>query len=281
MVERARMQRKALGCRRWRVLALASGTMLCGAGVGQALADPQPVVFNGMPVQVIPTYPEVGLGNYTPPSTGTSSINGGSSTTSTGSGTATTTGDGSSALDTMTSQSWGLQAQQNAQALGVNPSALAATCVVESGCQNLYTASGSNTITGAFQMSNGTYNAALNEALAADPSLASSITSGTAGQQDPATQAVAAAQYLKDAATALQNYGVSDPTALDARAYYNFGPQTGIDIDTASSSEPMSTYLSSSTMSANGISSGETVGEWKASVAAKMGSAASSSILTG
>jgi hypothetical protein len=183
-------------------------------------------------------------------------------------------------LDTMTSQSWGLQAEQNAQALGVNPSALAATCVVESGCQNVYTASGSNTITGAFQMSNGTYNAALNEALAADPSLASSITSGMAGQQDPATQAVAAAQYLKDAATMLQSAGVSNPTALDTRAYYNFGPQSGAQIATADDTALMSTYVSSNAMQGNNISSTETVGEWKAGVAAKMGSAASAVVLT-
>ncbi len=42
-------------------------------------------------------------------------------------------------------------------------------------------------------MSNATYTAALNQALAQDPSLASNIVPGLAGQNDPATQSIAAA----------------------------------------------------------------------------------------
>ncbi|ARW49110.1 hypothetical protein S1001342_02820 (plasmid) [Acetobacter pasteurianus subsp. pasteurianus] len=172
-------------------------------------------------------------------------------------------------------------AAQNASALGVNPDALAATCVVESGCRNVYTANSNSSITGAFQMSNGTYNEALQKALASNPSLASTITNtGISGQQDPATQAVAAAQYLKDAATTLQNAGISNPTALDARAYYNFGPTAGQAIARATDDTPMSEFVSASHMASNGISSNETVGQWRANVASKMGSAASSPILS-
>lgn len=168
-------------------------------------------VPGGLPTHVNATYQEPGLGGWTPDTTGTAQATSGSGAVTQ---TATAGTSDSDALETLYQQSWGYAAAQNAEALGVNPSALAATCVVESGCQNLYTAGNGSTITGAFQMSNGTYSQTLEEALAAAPSLASSITSGTAGQQDPATQAVAAAQYLKDAATRLQHSGISNPTAL-------------------------------------------------------------------
>lgn len=218
------------------------------------------------------------MGGWTPPtSTTTRQISGSGSVVS----TTTTNGSSTDALQSMYSQSWGYAAAQNASALGVTPDALAATCVVESGCRNVYTANGNSSITGAFQMSNGTYNEALQKALASNPSLASSITNtGISGQQDPATQAVAAAQYLKDAATSLQNAGISNPTALDTRAYYNFGPQRGAQIATANDSALMSSYVPSNQLASNGISSGETVGQWKSSIAAKMGSAASSPILS-
>jgi len=123
----------------------------------------------------------------------------------------------------------------------------------------------------------------MQEALASNPSLAASLgDTGLSGQTDPATQAVAAAQYLKDAATSLEANGVSDPTALDARGYYNFGPSYGTSLAKADDSETMAAALSglsSSTLTANGISSGMTVGEWRASVAAKMGSSATAPIL--
>lgn len=218
------------------------------------------------------------MGGWTPPTSSTTQqISGSGSVVS----TTTSNGSGTDALQSMYSQSWGYAAAQNASALGVNPDALAATCVVESGCRNVYTANSNSSITGAFQMSNGTYNEALQKALASNPILASSITNtGVSGQQDPATQAVAAAQYLKDAATSLQNAGISNPTALDTRAYYNFGPQRGAQIATANDSALMSSYVPSNQLASNGISSGETVGQWKSSIAAKMGSAASSPILS-
>jgi len=62
-------------------------------------------------------------------------------------------------LDTFSS--WGGAAVSNATALGVNPSALAATCVAESGCQNVR---GSGTVAGAFQMTASTYTAMINVA---------------------------------------------------------------------------------------------------------------------
>jgi hypothetical protein len=245
---------------------------------------------NGVPVQIIPKYDEVGFGSFsmpTPVSTGlgAGSITGSAAATAsadtsgtTSTGTATAAGS-SSALDTMMSTSWGAQASQNATALGVNPSALAATCVVESGCQNV---SGTGSITGAFQMTGSTYTASMNAALQQDPNLASTAVSGIAGQNDPATQSIAAAEYLKQGAEYLQNNGDADPTVTDVRAYYNFGPAGGKAVANADPSDTMATTLpmySSSQLAANGITPGETVAQWQAGVAAKIGSAATQSAL--
>lgn len=258
-------------------------TLLVGVN-GVADASPSPVTMNGVPEQVIPAVPEVGLGNFSMP-TGTTSIGSDSSSTGTGSGSGDTSSGvdlSGSSYDTMMGRSWGALAASNAQTVGVNPVALAATCVVESGCQNV---SGSGNITGAFQMLNSTYTSSMAAALAAHPELASSTTSGLAGQNDPATQAIAAAQYLKQAAQNLQTNGVANPTVLDARGYYNFGPGYGSAVAKADGSSLMSETLggmSSSTLRANGISSTTTVQQWRDSVTAKIGaSTASQSVLLG
>ena len=168
----------------------------------------------------------------------------------------------------------------NAQLLGVNPSALAATCVVESGCQNV---SGYGTVAGAFQMTASTYTAMINAAVAQNPSLASQIVPGLAGQMDPATESIAASEYLLQANQYLQGQGIANPTVLDVRSYYNFGPSAGAAIANATDGQTMASLLanlSPSQLTANGITSGETVGQWRASVAAKIGNAASQSVLT-
>ena len=248
---------------------------------GLAGASPSPVTMNGVPEQVIPAVPEVGLGSFTMP-TGSTSIGSDSTSTGTGSdGTSSGVDLSGSSYDTMMSRSWGALAASNAQTLGVNPVAVAATCVVESGCQNVQ---GSGSITGAFQMMNSTYTSAMAAALAEHPELASSATSGLAGQNDPATQSIAAAEYLKQAAQQLQSAGVSNPTVLDVRGSYNFGPGNGALIAQATDDQLMSSVLSrmsASTLTANGISSTTTVGQWRSSVSTKMGSAATQSVLLG
>jgi hypothetical protein len=187
----------------------------------------------------------------------------------------------STALSTMLSQSWGAAAVSNATDLGVNPSALAATCVVESGCQNI---GGSGSVAGAFQMTAATYTAMINAALAQNPSLASSIVPGLAGQMDPATESIAASEYLLQGAQYLQSQGISNPSVLDVRGYYNFGPQGGAQIASASPDQTMASVLtgySAATLAANGITPGETVAQWQASVSSKIGNAASQSVLNG
>jgi hypothetical protein len=243
-----------------------------------AMADPQPQTISGVPQQIIPQAQEVGLPAFTIP-TGTVSILGGAGGTGGTSTGGTGTSTDSSSLDTMLSTPWGASAQQSSEALGVNATALAATCVVESGCQNV---AGTGSITGAFQMSASTFTSSLNAALAQDPSLAANIVPGLAGQNDPATEAIAAAEYLKQGAQYLQNNGISDPTTLQVRGYYNFGPGNGAALAQADDSQIMSSAMpsvSSSTLAANGITPAETVGQWRAGVAAKMGSAANQSVL--
>jgi hypothetical protein len=242
-----------------------------------ALAQTTSLLSGGPPVQVVPYVPEPGVPPLTiTPGTANpfagadgSGGSGSGGTSGTGGGTA---GD-SDALGTMLGQSWGLTAVSNATALGVNPSALAATCVVESGCQNV---AGSGTVAGAFQMTASTYTAMINAALAQNPDLASQIVPGLAGQMDPATESVAASEYLLQGAQYLQANGVSDPTVLDVRGYYNFGPAGGAAIANASPDATMSSVLynySAATLASNGVTPGETVAQWQASVAAKIGNA--------
>ena len=103
----------------------------------------------------------------------------------------------------MMAQDWGSQAADAAAAMGVSATALAATCVMESNCQNVGAASGSSA-TGAFQMINSTYTADISGAVAYDPDIAGSIVSGLAGQMDPATEAYAASYELRSDALLLQ-----------------------------------------------------------------------------
>ncbi len=255
-------------------------SLFCGMA---AVADPVPQTINGVPQQIIPQVAEVGLA-ISPFPTGSVSLFGGGATGSSATGGSAATGmpTGSSALDTMTATSWGAAAAQNAQALGVNASALAATCMVESGCQNLGDPGGAGSITGAFQMRASTYQSSLAAAVQQNPNLASNIVPGLAGQNDPATQAIAAAEYLKQGALQLRAAGISAPTALDVRGSYNFGPVNGVAIANADPSTAMSAVLqsmSANTLQKNGIAPGETVGQWRGAVSTKMGSAANAPVL--
>lgn len=193
-------------------------------------------------------------------------------------GTSATPDDGTT-LARMTAQPWGQQAADNASALGVNPVALAATCSLESNCRA--NPGGTGTISGAFQMSNGTYAQTVNEVRASNPDLAASITT----KNDPASQSIAAAQYLKDGAQALQAAGIANPSVLDVRGFYNYGPGNGATLANASGNQLMAstlTGLSAATLRANGITDSMTVGQWRAGIVNKIGeNAASQPVLKG
>ena len=198
---------------------------------------------------------------------------------SNGNGTATAASADGSALGTMMAQDWGNAAAGNASAMGVNPAALAATCVIESGCRNV---SGQGSVSGAFQMTDGTYTTDINKALQANPSLAGSAVSGLAGKMDPATQSIAAAQELKTAAQGLQAAGIANPTVLDTRGYYNFGARYGATLAQASDDQTMAALMptyTSAQLAGNGITPTTTVGQWRQSVTSKIGTAASQPVL--
>ena len=244
-----------------------------------ALADVQPETqTGGPPILPVPTFMETGLPNYTMP-VGTSSV---LPPAGPGTGTGTASPPGSSdALTTLDSRSWGALAASNATAMGVNPSAIAATCMLETGCQSI-AAVGGSTVSGAFQMTNGTYSADMMQALAQNPSLAGTIDTSLAGKMDPANQAIAAAQDLKNAAIALQAAGISNPTVLQTRGYFNFGASYGVPLARAPDDQLMASIMptySAAQLAANGISPSTTVGQWRQSVSAKIGSAASQQVL--
>jgi hypothetical protein len=234
------------------------------------------VTLNGPPIQVTPYVSEPGVPSVTITPGTANSLAGDGDPSGTDTGTGGTSAGSSDALNTLLAQPWGAEAVSEAEAVGVNPSALAATCVAESGCTNAGT---NGTATGAFQMQPAAFQDGLQTALAADPSLASQIVQGSAGESDPATEAIAAAGYLMQANTALTTAGVTDPSVLDARGYYNFGPNAGVQIAQAPGTALMSDYISPVAMQGNNISANETVAQWQASVSSVMGNAASQPLM--
>jgi hypothetical protein len=266
------------GGRRW--LSLVAG--VSGALAAQtASADPQVVLPNGLPVQVKPTYSEPGLPAFSFPTGGGSllggstgsvdTVNGGEGSTSAGGGSSGGSGD---AYNTMMSQSWGSAAASAAGAMGVSATALAATCAMESNCQNVG-ASGGGSASGAFQMINSTYTTDINGAVAYDPAISGSIVSGLAGQMDPTTEAYAASYELRTDALALQGDGITDPTVLQTRAVYQFGGNVGPDVAAANDSDNIAqiTGLSAASLAANGLTTSSTVGQWRQTIINKLGSA--------
>ena len=281
----SRMVHSRTGRRVFRAALLASAAVaLATASGGPAGAQVTATTMNGVPLLPIPTYEETGLPPFTMPSGATAldaSTPTDGSTTTGGDGTGTgSTGDGtgSQSMASMMSRSWGEAASQNAQTVGITPVALAATCQIEAGGCQTNPAASSTTITGTFQMLDSTYTAMMNSALARNPSLAANIVPGLAGKLDPATESIAAAEYLRQGAVSLQNYQVANPTVLDVRGYYNFGPGNAASIAQADDSALMSSQIRGLTdkqLLANGITAGvTTVGQWRAGVTSKVGATA-------
>jgi hypothetical protein len=156
----------------------------------------------------------------------------------------------------------------------VSATALAATCAMESNCQNVG-ASGGGSASGAFQMINSTYTADINGAVAYDPAISGTIVSGLAGQMDPATEAYAASYELRTDALTLENDGISDPTILQTRAMYQFGGTYGPRVAAADDSANIAqiTQLSPASLAANGLTASSTVGQWRQTIINKLGSA--------
>lgn len=273
------MERLRLDRSRGKLAALAAGVAAITM-TGMSASAQQAQTLNGAPIQmqpfvVEPGAPTVTVDPGTPnPFGGLDGGNGSGSSGDSGGGG----GSGSSdALSTLLGSSWGASAAANAQSLGVNASALAGMCVAESGCNSNVANNGS--FVGAFQMGPAAFQDGLRTALAANPALASQIVQGSAGINDPTTEAIAASGYLLQANTSLQNAGISNPTTLDARAYYNFGPTYGSAVAQSQPTATMASVLSASYLAPNGISPTETIAQWQASVSSKIGNASGQSIV--
>ncbi len=270
--------RKGMGDGRRRSGAALSvtGVLLAGAAWGQA----GPVRLDGVPEQIIPRVLDVGLGSFEiVPGTGV--VVGGTPAPGGGGGGEGVPAGASTALDVMSGRSWGEAATQNALAVGVNPSALAATCMVESGCQNVAAREGSR-IRGAFQMYDPTFEAGLTQAVAYNPALQGTIQRGVDGSMDPANQSISAAATLRNLAESLQRAGIANPTVLDVRGGFNFGAGYAAAIAQADDSQLMAGLMPAYTaqqLAANGIAATTTVGEWRQAVAARMGDAAYQPVL--
>ena len=132
---RERLRSVRRGCPRGAALAGAGlAAMAVVAGPGPVTAQ-QAATLSGPPVQVRPYVSEPGVPQITiNPGTPSPfpSDTGGAGTGGGGTGGGGNVGS-SDALNTMMGTTWGNTAVANAESLGVNPSALAATCVLEFG----------------------------------------------------------------------------------------------------------------------------------------------------
>ncbi len=250
-------------------------------------ADPVPRVPDGIPPQIVPRFLEPGAPNFRfgvdqgsgGGGGGTGSGSGGG--TSDGTTTRTRSGDlGGAGRTRLSALEGGEEAIGAVESMGVSGSALGSVCVLE-GCKNLPANAGS-TISGWFQMRNDTFLASVDAALRANPSLRDQIVPGLAGKNDLVTQSIAAAQYVKQGAESFQSRGILNPTVLDTRSYYQFGPQYGFNVARASESANLRSVLagtSEATFSANGITGTMTVGDWRQKIVRQVGTAAYQTVL--
>ncbi|WP_161915292.1 hypothetical protein [Methylosinus sp. C49] len=249
--------------------------LLLASAVPAFAGDPVPVTERGLPQTVHPTYQEKGAPNFSYP-TGSTDVGSGGGNNPGGGNIDYTACSGCDPLQTMNAQSWGGQACDAATTVGVSCASLAATCVMESGCKNVQ---GAGTVSGAFQMTNATYTETINQAAADNPN--AGIDTSLAGKNDPANQAWGAAQYEYNGATYLQDNGVQDPTFIDVRGYYQFGPGPSVNLAKANDSDNLEgiVHLPPQTMAANGITPTTTVGDWRQSIANRVGPTAGQSVL--
>ena len=219
------------------------------------------------PVLPVPEYPEVGVGVYVPP---ISSDTGTGTTSGAGTGSPAGTGSEGSALSTLQSQSYGSAAVQAGDQAGVSANAMADIALVESDFQNVGDANGTTDATGPWQVLPSTFNY-INQKY--DLGLSSSDIN------NPADEAVVGAYTMKDYASEVGGITGTSPTIVQTYGAYVFGPVAGSQMAGASTSTPLSEYVSSTALGNNGMS-GWTVGEFYSTEAAKMGSSAYDPVLS-
>ena len=242
--------------------------ILAIGGTISARADVTPQSWTGVPVQIIPQAAETGAPSFTTPSGGSTffgntNTGGGSST----GGVSTAVGSGTS-YNTMMAQSYGQTALSTAQQLGLNPNAIAGIGQLESNFQNVGTSNGSSSATGPWQITSGTWSDYVSKYNL--PYTASDIT-------NPDAQAVVANYILKDYASSVSTAIQQPATVQQAYGAYVFGPTGGAGLASASSTAPMSDYVSAQALANNNMT-GWTVGQFYDRVGSKIGSVATQTV---
>lgn len=236
---------------------------------GAAHADPTAQSSSGLPPQIIPSAPEVGVtimdlpgsGNDVSPGTTNS---GGTSTSGTSS-----TGSGDAYAELMAT-SYGTAAQQAADAANVNIDALASIAKAESNFQNVPTANGSSSATGPWQITQGTFMQYSN---------ANNLGYTTADMTNPADEAQVASYVLASYANTVSQATQAPATVLQTYSAWVFGPSAGSEIATANASEPLSNYVSATALNNNNMQ-GWTVGQFNSVMSSRLGSAANEAVTT-
>ena len=241
--------------------------MAC-CGVGRAgLADPSPVTSSGLPPQIVPSAPEVGVTILRMPGSGNGS---GVSTDGTGttSGGGKSTGSGSAYAALMATE-FGDAAITDAQQAGVNIDAVADIGQAESGFQNIPTANGSSSATGPWQITTGTFN---------EINAKYGLGYSTSDINNPTAQAAVASYIIKDYAADVSNITGQPATVLQTYGAYVFGPKYGAQIATAPASDPLSSYIPARSLANNNMQNW-TVGQFQSTMTSRLGSTANATVL--
>lgn len=235
-----------------------------------AHADPVAQTATGLPPQIIPSAPEVGVTIMQFPGSSSTSGEGptGTGTGTSGSGTPTTGGSGT-AYDELMATSYGAQAAQDAAAAGINVDAMAAIAKAESNFQNVPTANGTSSATGPWQMTTGTFMQFSN---------ANNLGYTPADITNPADNAQAASYAMADYANLVGQETGQPATVLQTYGAWVLGPTPGREIAIASSSAPLSDYVSTQALANNNMT-GWTVGQFYSTMANRLGSAANETVL--
>jgi hypothetical protein len=235
----------------------------CCSAVVTARADPTAQTASGLPPEIIPSVPEVGVtililpGSTTTPGTGP-----------TGSGPGTTGGTppagSGSAYDEMMATSYGAAAANDAAAANINVNALAAIGKAESNFQNIPTANGSSSATGPWQVTSGTFMQYSNQY---------NLGYTSADMTNPTDNAQVASYVISSYANTVSQATGSPATVVQTYGSYVFGPTAGSLMATANPSAQLSQFVSARALSNNNMT-GWTVGQFYSSMAPRLGSAA-------
>ena len=252
------------GCHRLSRLAVAA--VCCGIAL-TAHADPTVQTTSGLPPQIIPSAPEVGVTIMDPPGSNPSTGTGTTGTGTTGGGTSTGSG---SAYDAMMATSYGASAANDAAAAGISADALAAIAEAESGFQNIPTANGTTSATGPWQVTTATFMQYSNQY---------NLGYTPPDMTNPADEAQVASYIISSYANTVSQATNAPATVLQTYGAYVFGPSAGSSIATADASEPLSNYVSAQALANNNMT-GWTVGQFQTEMASRLGSAANESVTT-